>query len=161
MNIIMMAAVAKNGVIGNGSDIPWSAKGEQTIFKAMTYNQWLIVGRKTFETIKDLPNRKFIVVSRSMAPNSNIENGTIVVTSIQEAIEFAESVTDTVIVSGGGEIYQQFIDKASTLYLSVIDCEPKGDVHFPDYSNHGFSMIHEQKFESTINYTFKILNKVV
>ncbi|HBL6105845.1 TPA: dihydrofolate reductase, partial [Enterobacter hormaechei] len=45
MKISLMAAKARNGVIGCGSDIPWNAKGEQLLFKAITYNQWLLVGR--------------------------------------------------------------------------------------------------------------------
>ncbi|HFP6079903.1 TPA: dihydrofolate reductase, partial [Escherichia coli] len=49
MKLSLMVAISKNGVIGNGPDIPWSAKGEQLLFKAITYNQWLLVGRKTFE----------------------------------------------------------------------------------------------------------------
>ncbi|EQB6762499.1 dihydrofolate reductase, partial [Escherichia coli] len=51
MKLSLMVAISKNGVIGNGPDIPWSAKGEQLLFKAITYNQWLLVGRKTFESM--------------------------------------------------------------------------------------------------------------
>ncbi|WP_185935310.1 dihydrofolate reductase [Acinetobacter baumannii] len=65
MKVSLMAAKAKNGVIGCGPDIPWSAKGEQLLFKALTYNQWLLVGRKTFESMGALPNRKYAVVTRS------------------------------------------------------------------------------------------------
>lgn len=65
MKLSLMAAKSKNGIIGNGPDIPWSAKGEQLLFKAITYNQWLLVGRKTFESMGALPNRKYAVVTRS------------------------------------------------------------------------------------------------
>ncbi|MFO5702017.1 dihydrofolate reductase, partial [Klebsiella pneumoniae] len=51
--------------MGNGPDIAWSAIGEQLLFKAITYNQWLLVGRKTFESMGALPNRKYAVVTRS------------------------------------------------------------------------------------------------
>ena len=63
MKLSLIAAVAENGVIGSGSNIPWQAKGEQLLFKAMTYNQWLLVGRKTFESMGKLPNRKHAVTS--------------------------------------------------------------------------------------------------
>ncbi len=63
MKLSLMVAISKNGVIGNGPDIPWSAKGEQLLFKAITYNQWLLVGRKTFESMGALPNRKYAVVT--------------------------------------------------------------------------------------------------
>jgi dihydrofolate reductase (trimethoprim resistance protein) len=53
-----MVARSKNGVIGNGPDIPWAAKGELLLLKAMTFNQWIVVGRKTFESMGALPNQK-------------------------------------------------------------------------------------------------------
>ena len=65
MKLSLIAAVSENGVIGSGLDIPWSVKGEQYLFKAMTYNQWLIVGRKTFESMGKLPSRKYAIVTRS------------------------------------------------------------------------------------------------
>ena len=65
MKLSLIAAVSENGVIGSGLDIPWSVKGEQLLFKATTYNQWLIVGRKTFESMGKLPNRKYAVITRS------------------------------------------------------------------------------------------------
>ncbi|WP_237249774.1 dihydrofolate reductase, partial [Salmonella enterica] len=64
LKISLISATSENGVIGNGPDIPWSAKGEQLLFKALTYNQWLLVGRKTFDSMGVLPNRKYAVVSR-------------------------------------------------------------------------------------------------
>ncbi|MDZ7084297.1 dihydrofolate reductase, partial [Escherichia coli] len=56
MKISLISAVSENGVIGSGPDIPWSVKGEQLLFKALTYNQWLLVGRKTFDSMGVLPN---------------------------------------------------------------------------------------------------------
>ncbi|HBT0424663.1 TPA: dihydrofolate reductase [Klebsiella pneumoniae] len=102
MKVSLMAARAKNGVIGCGPDIPWSAKGEQLLFKALTYNQWLLVGRKTFESMGPLPNRKYAVVTRSnwTAANENV----VVFPSIDEAMGRLGEITDHVIVAGGGEI---------------------------------------------------------
>ena len=51
LKISLISAVSENGVIGSGPDIPWSVKGEQLLFKALTYNQWLLVGRKTFDSM--------------------------------------------------------------------------------------------------------------
>ena len=79
-----MVAISKNGVIGNGPDIPWSAKGEQLLFKAITYNQWLLVGRKTFESMGALPNRKYAVVTRSSFTSDN-EN-VLIFPSIKDAL---------------------------------------------------------------------------
>ncbi len=96
MKVSLMAAKAKNGVIGCGPDIPWSAKGEQLLFKALTYNQWLLVGRKTFESMGALPNRKYAVVTRS-GWTSNDDN-VVVFQSIEEAMDRLAEFTGHVIV---------------------------------------------------------------
>ncbi|WP_258962996.1 dihydrofolate reductase, partial [Klebsiella pneumoniae] len=96
---------------GCGPDIPWSAKGEQLLFKALTYNQWLLVGRKTFESMGALPNRKYAVVTRS-GWTSNDDN-VVVFQSIEEAMDRLAEFTGHVIVSGGGEIYRETLPMAS------------------------------------------------
>lgn len=101
-----------------------SAKGEQLLFKALTYNQWLLVGRKTFESMGALPNRKYAVVTRS-GWTSNDDN-VVVFQSIEEAMDRLAEFTGHVIVSGGGEIYRETLPMASTLHLSTIDIEPEG-----------------------------------
>ena len=156
MKVSLMAAKAKNGVIGCGPHIPWSAKGEQLLFKALTYNQWLLVGRKTFESMGALPNRKYAVVTRSAwtADNDNV----IVFPSIEEAMYGLAELTDHVIVSGGGEIYRETLPMASTLHISTIDIEPEGDVFFPNIPN-TFEVVFEQHFSSNINYCYQIWKK--
>lgn len=151
-----MAAISRNGVIGNGPDIPWSAKGEQLLFKAITYNQWLLVGRKTFESMGALPNRKYAVVTRSSF--TSIDENVLVFPSIDDALNHLEKITNHVIVSGGGEIYKSLIDKVDTLHISTIDIEPEGDVYFPEIPK-GFSPVFSQDFMSNINYSYQIWQK--
>jgi len=148
-----MAAKSKNSVIGCGPDIPWRAKGEQLLFKALTYNQWLLVGRKTFESMGALPNRKYAVVTRSNFSSTN--DNVIVFPSIDSALVELSKVTDHVIVSGGGEIYKSLIDKVNVLHISTIDIEAEGDIIFPTIPV-SFQMVFEQKFESNINYCYQI-----
>ena len=114
---------SENGVIGCGPDIPVRERGAAT-FKALTYNQWLLVGRKTFESMGALPNRKYAVVTRS-GWTSNDDN-VVVFQSIEEAMDRLAEFTGHVIVSGGGEIYRETLPMASTLHLSTIDIEPEG-----------------------------------
>ncbi|HCG3146344.1 MULTISPECIES: trimethoprim-resistant dihydrofolate reductase DfrA37 [Gammaproteobacteria] len=156
MKLSLMAAISRNGVIGNGPDIPWSAKGEQLLFKAITYNQWILVGRKTFESMGALPNRKYAVVTRSNFTSDN-EN-VIVFASIQDALSQLENMTNHVIVSGGGEIYKNLIDKVDTLHISTIDIEPEGDVYFPEIPSN-FRPVFIQDFVSNINYSYQIWQK--
>ncbi|HID5493883.1 TPA: dihydrofolate reductase, partial [Klebsiella pneumoniae] len=118
MKISLISAVSENGVIGSGPDIPWSAKGEQLIFKALTYNQWLLVGRKTFDSMGVLPNRKYAVVSKNGISGSN-EN-VLVFPSIENALRELSKITDHVYISGGGQIYESLIEKADMIHLSTI-----------------------------------------
>lgn len=156
MKVSLIAAKSTNNIIGNGPDIPWSAKGEQLLFKAMTYNHWLLVGRKTFESMGVLPNRKYAVVSRQgLEPeNDNIK----VFASIDEAMEFLSKTTAHVFVSGGGQIYQSMIEKSDTLHLSTIKKEVVGDVSFPPIPKN-FELVFEQEFESNIDYNYQIWRK--
>ena len=156
MKLSLMAAISKNGVIGNGPDIPWSAKGEQLLFKAITYNQWLLVGRKTFESMGALPNRKYAVVTRSSFTSS--DENVLVFPSIDEALNHLKTITDHVIVSGGGEIYKSLIDKVDTLHISTIDIEPEGDVYFPEIPS-SFRPVFSQDFVSNINYSYQLWQK--
>ncbi|MDR4699254.1 trimethoprim-resistant dihydrofolate reductase DfrA27 [Klebsiella quasipneumoniae] len=153
MKISLMAAKARNGVIGCGTDIPWNAKGEQRLFKAITYNQWLLVGRKTFEAMGALPNRKYAVVSRSGSVATN--DDVVVFPSIEAAMRELKTLTNHVVVSGGGEIYKSLIAHADTLHISTIDSEPEGNVFFPEIPKE-FNVVFEQEFHSNINYRYQI-----
>lgn len=157
MKLSLMAAVSSNGIIGNGPDIPWQAKGEQLLFKAITYNQWLLVGRKTFESMGMLPNRKYAVVSRTKPDTlATAESDDVkVFGAIDEAINAMQAVTDHLIVAGGGEIYRHTIARVDTLHLSEIDIAPAGDILFPDIPA-AFTKVFEQAFESNINYRYQI-----
>ena len=157
LTLSLMAAVSKNGIIGNGPDIPWQAKGEQLLFKAMTYNQRLLVGRKTFESMGVLPNRRYAVVSRRDAGDiAGADDPAVeVFESIDTALAAMAEVTDHVMVAGGGEIYQHTIERADTLHLSQIDTQIEGDVSFPAIPP-VFTKVFEQHFKSNIDYRYQI-----
>ena len=156
MKISFMAAVSENGIIGDGPNIPWTAKGEQLLFKAITYNQWLLVGRKTFESMGVLPNRKYAVVSRTnrIAESENV----LVFSSIETALEELAERTPHLIVVGGGEVFKALLPQADTLHLSIIHTQATGDVFFPEVPDK-YTMVFEQFFESNINYTYQIWQK--
>jgi len=156
MKLSLISAKSENSIIGNGPDIPWSAKGEQLLFKALTFNQWLLVGRKTFESMGTLTNRKFAVVTKHgflSAPD-----GVLVFSSVEEALENLATITDHVFVSGGGQIYDQLIDSADTLHLTTVHIDAEGDIRFPEIPIN-FRLVYEQFFASNINYTYQIWNK--
>ncbi|HHG2000067.1 TPA: dihydrofolate reductase, partial [Klebsiella pneumoniae] len=112
--------------------------------------------RKTFESMGALPNRKYAVVTRSSFTSS--DENVLVFPSIDEALNHLKTITDHVIVSGGGEIYKSLIDKADTLHISTIDIEPEGDVYFPEIPG-SFRPVFSQDFVSNINYSYQIWQK--
>lgn len=148
-----MVAKSDNNVIGLDSEIPWKAEGEQLLFKAMTYNHWILVGRKTFEAMGKLPNRKYAVISRSAKENN--DKDVIFFESIESALTSLSDVTDHVVVSGGGQIYEELISRVDVIHLSIIHCEVNGNVFFPEIPG-DFQMAFSQDFTSNINYTYQI-----
>lgn len=126
------------------------------MFKALTYNQWLLVGRKTFESMGCLPNRRYAVISNSGFESDN-EN-VLVFSSIESALVGMAEVTDHLFVSGGGQIYSALIDKVDTLHLSTIHTEVSGDVKFPEVPG-SFRLVFEQFFSSNLDYTYQIWRK--
>ena len=153
MRISIVAAVSENGVIGNGLKIPWQADGEQLLFKALTYGQWLLVGRRTYKTIAHLKKRKFVVLSKSskMSQTKNL----LQFTSVDDALQKMEEITDQLFVVGGGSLYRQMIDKADFLHISTIHRRVDGDVFFPKIPKI-FKTIFCSKFTSNIDYTYRI-----
>ena len=156
MKLSLMAARSENGIIGNGADIPWAVKGEQLLFKAITYNQWLLVGRKTFESMGVLPNRKYAVITRSGTASAS--DNVLVFSSTAEALKDLSRLTDHLFISGGGEIYKSTIGIVDTIHLTIIHKNVQGDVKFPTIPKH-FKLVFEQEFESNVNYTYQIWQK--
>ena len=134
MIISLIAAVAKNGVIGNEGDLPWNLPSDLKKFKQITDNKPIIMGRKTWDSIgRPLPNRDNIIISR----NANLEiEGGIICLSPDEAISIAkikanERGCEEIMVIGGGYIYQEFMNIADKLYITEVDLEIEGDAYFP------------------------------
>jgi dihydrofolate reductase len=132
--IAMIAAVARNNVIGRGNDIPWRIPSDFQHFKRTTMGKPMVMGRKQFESVgKPLPGRTNIVVTRQ--PDYAHE-GIVVVPDLETALSQARAIAerdgvDEVMVIGGGEIYRQAMPVADRLYISHVDLAPKGDVSFP------------------------------
>jgi dihydrofolate reductase len=132
--ISLIAAVARNNVIGRDGDMPWHIPSDFGWFKRTTMGKPMIMGRKQFETFpRPLPGRPHIVVTRQQgyAPE-----GVGVVNNLEDAYELAgklaaEADANEVMVIGGGDIYAQAIARADRLYISHVELEPEGDVRFP------------------------------
>ena len=156
MTVALIAAQAKNQVIGKGTEIPWRVKGEQQLFRNITMGGTLIMGRKTYDSIgRPLPGRKTIVVSRN--PDLKID-GCNVSASLDAALRDAKTTGDPIFIAGGGELYKQAMEIADEIHLTTIDTEVDGDVFFPSVPD-SFTVIEEHQYESNINYLYQLLRR--
>jgi dihydrofolate reductase len=127
----MVAAVAQNGVIGDGQRLPWRLPSDMRRFRQMTMGKAIVMGRRTFESIgKPLDGRLNIVVSRS---HPALPDSVRLAPDPETALAIAEQEGsgDEVMIIGGGEIYRALIGRADVLYITRVAAEPAGDVRFP------------------------------
>jgi dihydrofolate reductase len=126
--ITLIAAVAKNRVIGRDNKLPWRLPADLAFFKKTTMGHPVVMGRKTFESIgKPLPGRTNIVLTRQ--PDYEAA-GCVVVRSIEEVLErFGDA---DLFVIGGREIYELFLPYAHRLLITMLDHEFEGDAFFPE-----------------------------
>ncbi len=134
MHVVLVAAIAENGVIGRGNALPWRLKSDMAHFRALTVGKPVVMGRKTYLSIgKPLGSRTTIVVSRDRAFAAP---GILVAGNLDAALSAARGDalrrnTDTLIVAGGAEIYAQAMPLASRLEVTHVHKSVDGDVRFP------------------------------
>ncbi|MBL8574579.1 MAG: dihydrofolate reductase [Hyphomicrobiaceae bacterium] len=132
--VIIVAAVARNRVIGRGNELVWRLPSDLRHFKAVTLGKPVVMGRKTFQSIgRALPGRPNIVVSRDAGfAAEGIETAPDLATALARARAVAAaSGADAVAVIGGGEIYAQAMGLADRLEITEVDLAPEGDTLFP------------------------------
>jgi dihydrofolate reductase len=128
--ITLVAAMARNRVIGRAGGMPWHLPADLAHFKAVTLGHPVLMGRKTFESIgRALPGRLNIVISRG---RPELPEGVLLCASLDEAIAACAGHAELMVI-GGGEIYRQALDRAERLALTLIDAEIDGDTWFPDF----------------------------
>ncbi|MCA1783367.1 MAG: dihydrofolate reductase [Intrasporangiaceae bacterium] len=129
--ITLIAAVARNGVIGAEGGMPWRIPEDFAFFKRTTMGHPMVMGRATFDSIgRPLPGRRSIVITRSTTWS---HEGVEVVGSLEEALDLATSGDggEDIMVAGGGQVYRQTMPLAHRLLVTEVDLEPEGDVTFP------------------------------
>jgi dihydrofolate reductase len=127
-NVTMIAAVGRNGVIGDGSSMPWHISEDLKFFKRMTMGHPMIMGRRTFEAMGVLPGRRSIVLTRREDwRHADVETAH----SLAEALSLA-GPADEVFIVGGGEVYREAMPYAARLVITEVDQSPEGSVTFPE-----------------------------
>ena len=132
--LALIAAVARNGVIGRENGLPWRVAGDLKHFKVITTGKPVLMGRKTYRSIgRPLPGRFMVVLSRDPTFRPD---GIAVARTLAEALERADAIghdkgTSEIMVAGGGTLYAALIGEARRLYLTEVDLAPGGDTVFP------------------------------
>ena len=159
--IVLIAAVAKNNVIGVGGRLPWHLPADLAHFQALTLGKPVIMGRKTFESLprRPLPDRLNIVLARDQ--NYPVPAGCTVFTSLKEAIKHTDA--KQIFIIGGASVYAQALPFAERIYLTRVDCEPKGDVFFPILNPAEWEEVeredHAADEKNPYNYSFLTLKR--
>jgi len=149
MILSIIVAVAENGVIGKDNKLIWSLPADMKFFKEKTTGHFIITGRKNYESIPEkyrpLPNRTNIIITRQK--NYHAGQGTVVVSSIEEALTYAQAHNDKeeVFIIGGAEIFNQVLPVCNKVYLTRIHHHFEGDVFFNDLPEDEWKLIHSEE----------------
>ena len=134
IDLVVVAAVAENGVIGRHNGLPWRLKSDMQHFRSVTMGNPVVMGRKTFQSLfKPLHGRTMIVVTRD---RTFAAPGAVTAASVDAALAAARGDalrrgSGAIMVAGGAEIYRQLMPFADRLIITRVHDRPVGDALFP------------------------------
>ena len=138
--IVLIAAVARNGVIGRDNDLPWRLPEDLQFFRRTTMGHPVLMGRRNWDSLpakfRPLPGRHNLVLTRN--PDWRAEGATVVHSLAQALDQLGDA--PVLYVIGGGELYRLALPLADEIVLTEIDREVDGDVHFPDWDRSAFEV---------------------
>ena len=149
--VVLVVAVAANGVIGASGGLPWHLPGDLARVKKLTMGKPFIMGRKTYESIgRPLPGRKTIVITRA---KTTYPAEVSISKSFDQALENAEGYGNTmganeIVAFGGARVYEESIPIAKKIYKTEIQLFPEGDTFFPDYCSDEWSEVSRENFSA-------------
>ena len=143
MKLSIVVAVAANNVIGVDGGLPWHLPEDLRRFRQLTMGKPIVMGRLTHESIgRALPGRRNVILSRQ---DDFLADGCDVVASIEEALELLRDEEEVMII-GGGNIYEQFLPMAQTIYLTRVDADLQGDTFFPELCAEDWELIGRDEY---------------
>jgi dihydrofolate reductase len=138
VRLALVAAVARNGVIGRDNALVWHEPQDQRHFRALTLGCPVVMGRRTWESLparfRPLPGRRNVVVTRQAGYDAAGAETAPGLAAALERLQDAEQV----FVIGGAELYAAALPRADTLELTEIDADLDGDTHFPPFDRRAF-----------------------
>ena len=157
--ISLIAAVARNGVIGRDNALIWHIPADLAHFKKITHGHPILMGRRTWESIgRPLPGRRNIVITRREDWHAD---GAEPAASLEQALALCAEAPE-VFVIGGAQVYAEAMPMAHRLWLTEIDAVPEGHVHFPDWPREQFAQIsreHHAAQDSLPAYDFVLYER--
>ncbi len=151
--LILIAAVARNGVIGRENTLPWRLKADLAHFKRTTLGCPVVMGRKTWESLgRPLPGRLNIVISRNA---EYVATGATVVDSLEAALATSGDA-EKVFLIGGAQLYAQSIGAADRLILTEVQAEIEGDAHFPAVDQSVFREVSREHLPADADNDFPV-----
>ncbi len=154
--LVLIAAVARNGAIGRDNDLVFGDPVDQRHFRRATMGCPVIMGRKTWESLparfRPLPGRHNVVITRNADFHAA---GADIAASLDEALQQLASA-GRVFVIGGGELYAQALPRAAELLLTEVDADLDGDTFFPLWDRSSFTLVDEQAHSTATGLPFRI-----
>ncbi len=153
MDITLIAALAKNRVIGANNCLPWHLPADLQHFKQCTMHKVIIMGRKTYQSIgKPLPNRRNVILS---GDTTFTAPGCEIIHDMATAFSLLEK-EDEVMVIGGATVYEQWLPFAKKMYLSYIDAEVSGDCYFPTWQDNQWREAERRRYPADAKNRYAI-----
>ena len=159
-HISIIAAMAKNRVIGRDNRIPWHLPRELQMFKSLTMGHHLVMGRKTYESLNRLlPGRTTVIVTHDRKYRVP---GAIVVGSLPAAIAVCGN-DEEIFIIGGAQLFKEALPLANRIYLTTVQAEIEGDTIMPDFDLRGWKQISKEEFKADeknpYDYIFSVHHK--
>lgn len=158
----IVVAIGEKNEIGADNQLLWHLPKDLKHFKDLTSGHPIIMGRKTYESIgKALPNRTNIVISRK---KNWFEEGILIVGSIKEAVKFAKKIDENIFIIGGGNIYEQTMEVADKLEVTLVKAQLEADTFFPKIDPKIWKLtdeaFHEKDDKNQYDFSFQTYVKI-
>jgi len=156
----LVVACAENRVIGRNGKLPWDISEDMEHFHRTTAGQTVVLGRVCYQTWPrvSLDGRQPVVITSNP---TLIDSGAKVAASVDEALAIAQSLPGEIMICGGQRIYEETLDRADRIILTLVHAEIPGDTYFPEW--HHLNWHESEKCESSdanYRYTFSILERL-
>jgi dihydrofolate reductase len=147
MELVSVAAVAANGVIGDDGELPWeSIPADKKQYRDLIADDPVVLGRRTFDAMRDdLPGRMQVVLSRT-EQDYGVETAHHAST-VEEAVEIASADGDVAYVIGGAAIYDLFQPHLDRMVLSHVHGEYEGDAYYPEFDEAEWTVTSEREYD--------------